>query len=206
MPNSAFVDSCVFIAYATEFEDHHPICITFFEEMKCDKYTSESVSRELSLKLKKRDDLYRDYSKFLAQGGTEYRASIYLNDNDQRHLEEMVRQLSNIPAYEKLTFLRLFGKRLKLRIEKAVRFIKEVIPRNDDVYFKAIINSVIVNEPDCWILNDAIHWSLSNSDIVFVTLDGEIYSKREILLRKVIDYKSIDKAPIKIIHLGFNAF
>lgn len=205
MPHNAFVDSCVFIAYATEFEDHHPICVTFFEETKCDKYTSESVSRELSLKLKKRDDLYRDYSKFLAQGGTEYRASIYLNDNDQRHLEQLVRQLSIVPAHEKLTFLRLFNKRLKLRIEKAMEFIIEVIPRNNNAYFKAIINSVIFNEPDCWILNDAIQWSLSKSEVVFVTLDGEIYAKREMLLNKVIDYKSLDTAPIKIIHIGFNA-
>ncbi|HYN44991.1 MAG TPA: hypothetical protein VER35_03245 [Candidatus Limnocylindrales bacterium] len=97
--------------------------------------------------------LYKDYSKFLAQGGTEYRASIFLNDNDQRHLRELRRHLSGISAHDQLTFLRLFGKRLKLRIEKAVGFTKEVIPRNDDVYFKAIINSVIVNEPDCWILN-----------------------------------------------------
>lgn len=205
MPNNAFVDSCVFIAYATEFEEHHPICITFFEETKCDKYTSESVSRELSLKLRKRDDLYKDYSKFLAQGGTEYTASIYLNDNDQRHLRELRRHLSGIPAHDQLTFLRLFGKRLKVRIEKGVGFIKEVIPRNNDVYFKAIINSIIVNEPDCWILNDAIQWSLSKREVVFVTLDGEIYHKRELLMQKVVNHKSLDTAPIQIVHLGFHA-
>lgn len=206
MPNNAFVDSCVFIAYATEFEEHHPICITFFEETKCDKYTSESVSRELSLKLRKRDALYGDYSKFLAQGGTKYRPSIYINDNDQRHIEEFVRHLSSIPAHEKLTFLRHLGKRLKIRINKAMGFISEVIPRNNDVYFKAIINSIIFNEPDCWILNDAIHWSLSNGDIVFVTLDGEIYHKREPLMQKVVDHKFLTKSTIQIIHLGYHAF
>lgn len=81
-------------------------------------------------------------------------------------------------------------------------FIREVIPRNNNSYFKAIINSIIVNEPDCWILNDAVHWSLSRSNSVFITLDGEIYGKREELMRKVIDYKSLSEAPMQIIHIA----
>jgi hypothetical protein len=28
--NHAFIDSCVFISYGTEFEDFHSSCITFF--------------------------------------------------------------------------------------------------------------------------------------------------------------------------------
>ncbi len=135
-------------------------------------------------------------------GGTEYRASIYINDNDQRHLDELVRRLSGIPAHDKLTFLRLFGKTLRLRINKAMGFIKQVIPRNNDVYFKDIIRSVIINDADSWILNDAVHWSLSINNAVFVTLDSEIYDKREELIRKVMNYKVLTEAPMQIIHAG----
>lgn len=202
MPHNAFVDSCIFIAYGTEFEYFHPACVAFFEQMNCEKYTSESVEGELRQKLNKREALYTDYSKFLTQGGTDYRASIYLNDNDQRHLEELVRNLANIPAHAKLTFLRLSGKTLRLRINKAKGFIKQVIPRNNDVYFKDIIRSIIINDADSWILNDAVQWSLSINNAVFVTLDSEILDKREELVRKVMDYKGLIEAPMQIIHVG----
>lgn len=202
MSHDAFVDSCVFIAYAADFEVHHSSCITFFEQTECEKYTSESVEGELTRKVRRRNDLYRDYIGFLARGEAEYRPSIYINKNDQRHLKDLIRTLSTIPAHDQLTFLRQFGKILKIRIDKAKGFISEVIPRNDNSYFKAIINTVIANEDDSWILNDAIHWSLSKSNAIFVTLDGEIYGQREKLIRKVIDFKSLTEAPIQIVHVG----
>lgn len=205
MPQNAFVDSCVFIAYATDFETLHSACVTFFEQTDCEKYTSESVDGELKRKLKKRDVLYRDYSTFLASGGEreyEVSSSIYINENDIRHLKDLIRHLSGIPAHEQLTFLRQFGKILKTRIGRAMGFIREVIPRNNNSYFKAIINSIIVNDPDCWILNDAVHWSLGRSNAIFVTLDGEIYGKRVELMRKVVDYKSLSEPPMQIIHIA----
>jgi predicted nucleic acid-binding protein len=205
MLKNAFVDSCVFIAYATEFEIFHPACISFFEENRCEKYTSESVAGELKRKLKRRDELYKDYSKFLADGGKgEYTvpSNIYVNKNDNRHLKELVRHLSNTPADAQLTFLRLFGKRLRIRIDKSMGFIKEVIPRNNDAYFKDIIRAIIKNDYDSWILNDAIQWALSNSEVVFVTLDGEIYYNRGDLLRVVKDHKFLTEAPIQIVHIS----
>jgi len=201
--NHAFIDSCVFISYATEFEDFHSSCITFFDETDCYKCTSESVKRELSLKLKKRNRLYQDYSKFLSKRGTEdYKVSpdIYLNKNDVRHLKEIVEQLSVISAHEQLTFLRQFNKRLGLRIERVVTNLNEVIPRNSDSYFKALINTIIPNEDDSWILNDAIHWSLTTENATFVTLDGEIYYNRDKLLKMVVKYKNLCEPPIEIVH------
>lgn len=204
MHHDAFVDSCIFIAYATEFEDFHSKCITFFEDTECEKYTSESVEGELKRKLKRRNALYKDYSKFLASKSNDYSASIYLNENDIRHLQDFREHLASTPVHEQLTFLRLFGKKLEFRIKKAMRFIREIIPRNGDAYFKAIINSVISNENDSWILNDAVHLSLNNNNVVFVTLDGEIYHNREELLRKVIDFKFLTDAPMRIAHLGYD--
>lgn len=201
--NHAFIDSCVFISYGTEFEDFHSSCITFFDKTDCYKCTSESVKRELSLKLKKRNKLYQDYSKYLSKrGNEEYKVSahIHLNKNDLRHLKEIIQQLSVIPAYEQLTFLRQFNKRLELRIKRAIRNLDQVIPRNDDSYFKALINTIIPNEDDSWILNDAIHWSLTTENATFVTLDGEIYYNRDKLLKMVVDYKMLTEPPIEIIH------
>jgi len=57
-----------------------------------------------------------------------------------------------------------------------------------------------VNDSDSWILNDAINWSLSTSNAVFVTLDGEIYYKNDELLQMVKDYKFLTEPPIQIIH------
>lgn len=204
MQHNAFVDSCIFIAYATEFEVFHSSCITFFENTECEKYTSKYVEGELRKKLDRRTKLYNDYSKHLAGDHNDFKTSVYINDNDKRHLKELITNLSGIPDYEQLTFLRRFGKLLKLRIEKAMGFIIEVIPRNGDSYFKDIIKSVVPNDDDSWILNDAIHWSLNKTNVVFVTLDGEIYHNREELLRKVMDFKYLNKAPMKIAHLGYN--
>lgn len=204
MPKNAFVDSCVFIGYATDFETLHSACVTFFEEMDYEKYTSKSVEGELGRKLKKRKELYDDYSQFLARGRKgEYivSTSIYINKNDSRHLKDLIIHLANIPAHKQLTFLRQFGKILKFRIDKAMRFIKDVIPRNNDAYFKDILRAIIKNDYDSWILNDAIQWALSNSNIVFVTSDSEIYDNREELLRVVMEYKLLTQAPIQIIHI-----
>ncbi len=204
MPYHAFADSCIFIAYGTDFEDFHPHCVAFFEQMNCEKHTSESVKGELDRKLKRRNLLYIDYSKFLTgTGAGEYRVSpgIHMNANDLRHLKDLIRTLSSISAHEQLTFLRLFGKNLKLQISKAMGFITQIAPRNNDVYFKDIIRSVIVNDDDSWIVNDAVHWSLSIDNAIFVTSDGDIYNNREELLRKVIDFKSLTEAPMQIIHI-----
>lgn len=121
-----------------------------------------------------------------------------------KDIRELINNLSGTPTHEQLTFLRRFGKLLKLRIEKAMDFITEVVPKNGDSYFKDIIKSVIPNDDDSWILNDAIHWSLNKTNVVFVTLDGEIYHNREELLRKVMDFKYLNEAPMKIAHLGYN--
>ena len=203
MPYNVFIDSCIFIAYGTEFEEFHSACITFFEQTECKKYTSESVEKELTLKLQKRNKLYRDYSKHLARGGNEeYKVSsdIYINKNDYRHLNDLIKYLSDISAHEQLTFLRQFGKKLKLRIDKAIGFLEEIIPRNNDAYFKDLIRSIIVNDYDSWIVNDAINWSLSTSNAVFATLDGEIYYKSDELLQMVKDYKFLTEPPMQIIH------
>jgi len=204
MSHNAFIDSCIFIAYGTEFEDFHSACVRFFETTECKKYTSESVEKELSLKLKKRNKLYRDYSKYLTKRGSEeYEVSpdIYLNDNDLRHLNELVNHLCDVPAHEQLTFLRQFSKRLELRIKTAIGILEEIIPRNNDTYFKALINSIIPNEFDSQILNDAIQWSLTCKDnVVFVTLDSEIYYNGDKLLQMVKEFKSLSKSPIQIIH------
>jgi predicted nucleic acid-binding protein len=203
MSHNAFIDSCVFIAYGTEFEEFHSACVTFFEQTECKKYTSKSVENELSRKMQKRDKLYQDYSKYLARGDNEeYKVSsdIYINENDRRHLNDLIRHLSDISAHEQLTFLRQFGKRLKHRINKAIGFLEEVIPINNDVYFKDIIRSVIVNDFDSRILNDAIQWSLSKDNVVFVTFDGEIYHNRGKLLQVVKNYKFLSESPIQIIH------
>lgn len=85
MQQNAFVDSCVFIAYATEFEEFHSSCITFFEETECEKYTSKYVEGELNKKLDRRTKLYKDYSKYLACGDDDFTPSVYLNNNDKRH-------------------------------------------------------------------------------------------------------------------------
>lgn len=206
MSYKAFIDTCVFIAYGTEFEEFHPACTTFFEETDCEKYTSKSVEKELILKLKKRDKLYKDYSKYLARKDTgadeKYKVSsdIHLNNNDLRHLNDLIQHLSTTPAHHQLTFLRQFGKRLKHRINRALKSLEEIIPRNNDAYFKDIIRSVIINNADSWILNDAIHWSLNNNKAVFVTLDGEIYYNRDKLMQTVTDHKFLDKPPLQIIH------
>jgi len=203
MPYNAFIDSCVFIAYGTEFEEFHSACITFFEQTECKKYTSESVEKELSLKLQKRNKLYQDYSKHFARSDNEeYKVSsdIYINENDRRHLNDLIRHLSDISAHEQLTFLRQFGKKLKLRIEKAIGFLEEIIPRNNNAYFKDLIRLIVVNDSDSWILNDAINWSLSMSNAVFVTLDGEIYYKSDELSQMVKDYKFLTEPPMQIIH------
>ncbi len=124
-----------------------------------------------------------------------------MNENDFRHLKELMRTLSSIPAHEQLTFLRLLGKNLKLRISKAMGFIMQIAPRNNDVYFKDIIRSIIINDDDSWIVNDAVHWSLNIDNAIFVTSDGDIYNNREELLRKVVDFKSLTEAPMQIIHI-----
>jgi len=109
MPCNAFIDSGIFIAYGTEFEEFHSACITFFEQTECKKYTSESVEKELSLKLQKRNKLYQDYSKHLARGDNEeYKVSpdIHITKNNYRHLNDLIKHLSDISAHEQLTFLR----------------------------------------------------------------------------------------------------
>jgi hypothetical protein len=50
-------------------------------------------------------------------------------------------------------------------------------------------------------VNDAVHWSLSIDNAIFVPSDGDIYNNREELLRKVIDFKSLTEAPMQIIHI-----
>ena len=80
-------------------------------------------------------------------------------------------------------------------------FIMQIAPRKNDVYFKDIIRSVIINDDDSWIVNDAVHWSLNIDNAIFVTSDGDIYNNREELLRKVIDFKSLTEAPMQIIHI-----
>lgn len=205
MTHVAFIDSCVFIGYATDFEVTHVACVTFFEQTQYEKYTSESVERELIRKSKRRDVLYNDYSNFLAHGGRclyIVSPSIYLNQNDERHLNDLRKRLSSIPAHEQLTFLRQFGKILKIRIKKAMGFIREIIPRNNDAYYKDIIRSVIINDDDSWIVNDAFQWSLSRSNVFFITSDSEIYNNRDELLRKLIDFKSLRESPMQIIHVS----
>lgn len=203
MSQNVFLDTCVFIAYSTEFEEFYSACVTFFQQTECKKYTSENVRDELNRKLERRNELYQDYSKYLARGGNEgYKVSsdINMNKNDFRHLKQLIKQLSDIPAHKKITFIRQFGKRLELRIETAIGILEEVIPKNHDSYFKGIINTVIKNDDDCWIIDDAFHWSQNKVNAVFMTLDGEIYYNRKKLLKVLKDYMDLSDSPIQIIH------
>ena len=197
-----FADSCIFIGYAMEFEIFHVNCKVFFEKTEGDKYISKSVDDELKRKIKRRDDLYRDYIKYLGRNKKEkYVSTVPLNDNDKGHLKDLVCKLSNIPIIDQVNYLRNLGKILKSRINKAKSTIKDIIPRNNDVYFKDIIRTIVENDNDSWILNDAIQWSLENVYLTFVTADGDIYNDRDRLLQKVVDFKFLDKSPIGIIHI-----
>lgn len=198
-----FADSCIFIGYAIDFEIFHKNCIVFFEKTDNDKYISESVNDELNRKIERRNALYKDYLRYLSRNKKEeYKPTIYLNDNDNRHMEELIYNLSKTAIIDQINYLRNLGKILKSRINKAKKTIKYIIPAINDPYFKDIIKVIVENDNDCRILNDAIQWSLEkNANIIFVTADGDIYDDRDKLLQRIMDYKYLDQPPINIIHI-----
>lgn len=97
-----FADSCIFMGYAMEFETFHINCKVFFEKTEGDKYISKSVDDELKRKIKRRDDLYRDYVKYLGRNKKEeYRETPPEYEIDREKIKVRIRRNKGGKIYGK---------------------------------------------------------------------------------------------------------
>ncbi|HEC87172.1 MAG TPA: hypothetical protein ENI49_04820 [Thermoplasmatales archaeon] len=201
-----FLDTCIFLSYANQFEKHSDECEELFEKREYDKYTSENVIKELETRIKRRKMVYLNLLSCLSSGKNLDELSpsseIYLNENDKRHIQELIDYLRKHPIEGTLSQFRLFLQLIERRINLAKNSLLEITPRSSDVYMKDIIKARIENDSDARIIMDAFEWSKTMNSPSFVTLDvGDIYRNKKAILRLLRDYKFLDEDPFRILYI-----
>ncbi len=103
-----FLDTNLFLTYATDFEQNHDKAIELFENETHKKFTGMRVKTELNKVLKRRKKVYRDVIKSCCQnGGTQsFTYPRGLRKNDRLHLKQLFSQLRALMHVDVLTYLR----------------------------------------------------------------------------------------------------
>jgi len=201
-----FLDTCVFLSYANQFEGYSDECEELFEKREYDKYSSETVIKELETRIKRRKIVYLRLLLYLSSGKNldEFFPSseIYLSENDKRHIRELIEYLRKHAVENILSQFRLFMQIVEYRINLAKNSLLQITPESSDVYMKDIIKARIDNDSDTRVIMDAFEWSKTMNSPSFVTLDvGDIYRNKKAILRLLRDYKFLDEDPFRILHI-----
>lgn len=198
-----FLDTCIFFAFATPFENWHIECLKFLKKKTDEHRTGKRVIDEIDNRWRKRRRLYADLSKS-GSGSLDF-ANVIMNPNDKIHFQELAVQLSKFPKEQILTQLR----DIQLIIGKGLEEGKSQITPpliglyNDNVCYA--LQAFVQNPKDAEILTDALCWSEENSPIVFCTLDvHDIIRNHSRIIGVMCNDRlcSVSDIPVTIKHLG----
>ena len=172
---NAFLDTNIFIAYATDFEKNHFKSVRLFHGNH-NRYSGIRVKAELNKIKNRRTKLYEDLYLFLSQGGSiqNFHPQVQPSPNDQIHLNQLITQLSKSNKNETLKLLRKIVRIIELGVEYALSLvIKPLVPISGDLACERQISLLIGNTCDAEILIDALCWAekYNSSTITFCTTD-----------------------------------
>lgn len=199
----AFLDSNIFLAYATDFEPNHPKSRRLFHG-NYNRYSGIRVKAELSKIRRRRAKLYEELDIFLSQGNTiqNFRPQIHLKGNDQIHVTQLLNQLAAIPKNDLLRLFRKIIRIIELEIENAFGMVtKPLVPISGDLACESQIDMLIGNSSDAEILVDALCWAEKkhSSKITFCTTDYcDILNKRIQIYKRICEIRAYLPAEIPL--------
>jgi hypothetical protein len=147
------------------------------------KVVSETVDEEFHRVPDRREDVYQDFLKLIADDSAAVADATvaerdYLKPNDRaffRELRDAVADSDGIEA--QLRTIREKQKIVDRRFGQVEQLIDEVYPRSDDVTVLLSLGRVVDNQDECQVLCDAVAWSEDGGSGSFTSLDrGDIVS------------------------------
>jgi len=198
-----FLDTNLFLCYATDFEKKHTKCQRIFNE-DYRRYTGKRVVEELEKIKRRRVPMYRDIISIykskdpLRKLMQQYR----INPNDLKHLSQLITHLRRMDKTKALTYLRQVSRLIERGVQYALsRVIKPLIQPSGDLTCEAAIEKCIGNFNDARILVDALCWAEKTKPATFCTLDySDIIARRELIYNRICRIRSYSpwQNPLKI--------
>jgi len=202
-----FIDTNIFLSYATDFEKNHDKSECLFHG-KYDRHTGIRVKMELDNIKKRRTKIYKDLLQFYKQNSciSNFKPSVKLKKNDEIHLKELLNHLKTIKKSEVLRCIRTIGRIIDQGVRHALSLVASpLIPFSRDLLCEKQMEMCIRNQNDAKIFVDALCWAEDNSPAIFCTQDySDIVSKREAIYQKVRQIRAYDpeELPLKIVSLN----
>lgn len=198
-----FLDTNIFLAYATDFERSHQKAVIIFHGPHT-RHTAIRVQAELSKIRKRRTKLYEDLDNFL--GGQyalqQFKPKVEINSNDERHLAQLLGELSKTDRNKVLRLFRSIRRIIDEQIRISFSLVaRPLVPISGDLACEAIIERLVTNQSDAEILVDALCWAENNhkSAIVFCTVDWtDVLSKRTDIYASICNIRLYSRSEIPI--------
>ena len=204
----AFADTNLFLAFATDFENHHDGAVQFFQSQKFRKHSGMSVRMELNKVKKRRYQLYKDLDDTLSSGVSSKSIEPTLqlsNNNDLTHLRNLLAEIEDMDKDEKLIYLRRLFRIIEMGTAHAFSLLETPLaPISDDLVLKKEMESCVSNSCDAGILVDALCWAENDGKLlnaIFCTTDGtDILRNRPLIYRTICRSRfcNQEEIPIKI--------
>jgi len=205
--NEVFADSCVFLSYAYIFEEFSIYSERLFVGKKYNIYTSETVKDEIATRRSRRNLAYPSFVASLSKRETlneiAGRLGMYLAPSDLSHFKSLSDYLlAHASLIDILAEFRRWKSISEKRFDEAEKRLAGVVGRCDDPYMKDLIRTIISNDSDSKIVIEVFEWSKNISYPKFVTIDStDIYKNSANILGKLMDFKSLDDEPFRILHV-----
>jgi hypothetical protein len=178
-----FLDSNIFLSYATDFEKNHKKSVRLFHG-NFNRYSGIRVRAELNKIRRRRWQLYEDLYAYLDQNKqtNEFVSQITLSKNDRIHVEQLLNLLSKMSKEALMLLLRKISRIIEQGVQLALSMtLKPLIPISGDLSSEKQIAQITDNLSDAEILVDALCWAEKNhgSKITYCTTDyGDVLNKR----------------------------
>jgi len=190
------LDTNVIISYASDFEESHADCQTYFS-LDVIKTTCSRVNIELRRISSKRKKLYDDIKSFADNSPSieDYTPSIPLNSNEIKHVQEIMPLLMKVPRYRIRQYLDRKIREIQSGINEAKRMLKKPFIRlYSHTALELQINKWINNMNDSQILSDSYCWSReARSNFVLSTNDySDFISNRDNLYYCVCGFYGVE--------------
>lgn len=199
-----FLDTNIFLGFATDFEEDHERCKeVFFRNYT--RRTGSRVNSELNrVKSRRYRVIYNDLLDFLKRQMpiNRFTPSVTLNENDGRHLKQLLKQLRKLSATKTLNYLRHKIREIWDGVKYALTLVcRPFITLYNYVICEVAINRCINNLNDARILSDALCWAENNQPLIFCTSDNKDFvSNRTMIYQRIAHIRSygLDDVPIEI--------